>query len=94
MNNTFTLTDHQRDVLATWLREQRTALAKEQLKDPAIAHLVLITDDQQHLPYTGAIGGELTYRFTPTSLGDIVEVVWCGGTKWEQSVDLTEYDLF
>ena len=43
------------------------------------------------VPYAGAIGGRLTYSFTPTGLGTIV-VVKCGLT--DEELDLTEYDLW
>lgn len=38
--------------------------------------------------YSGAIGGRLTYCFTPTSLGTIV-VVEC---ECEDKIDLTDYN--
>lgn len=41
--------------------------------------------------YTGAIGGRLTYSFTPTSLG-IIEKVFDSVTNDE--LDVTEYDLW
>lgn len=39
--------------------------------------------------YTGAIGGEFTYSFTPTNLGTVVKV-----KSWitNEEIDLTEYD--
>ena len=40
--------------------------------------------------YVGAIGGAYTFCFTPTGLGDIVEVKCADGTK----LDLTDYDLW
>jgi hypothetical protein len=36
---------------------------------------------------SGAIGGRLSYQFTPTGLGQVVKVV-CGCGAW---VDLTDY---
>lgn len=36
-----------------------------------------------------AIGGQFTYSFTPTSLGDVVKVK-CGFTG--QEIDLSDYD--
>ncbi len=41
--------------------------------------------------YQGAIGGGLTYHFTPTSLGVVCKVTLSIGT-FEDSIDLTEYD--
>ena len=44
--------------------------------------------------YAGAIGGQFTYEFTPTSVGDIVRVrdnlVECAAGV----LDLTDYDSF
>lgn len=38
-------------------------------------------------PYYGAIGGELTYVFTGTSIGDILKVQMLG-----EELDVTDYD--
>ena len=43
-------------------------------------------------PYMGAIGGGVTYSFTPTSIGMAVNATFGKGTKNEQSLDLTDYD--
>lgn len=40
--------------------------------------------------YVGAIGGAYTFCFTPTGLGDFVEVKCADGT----SLDLTEYEYW
>ena len=40
------------------------------------------------MKYAGAIGGRLTYSFTPTSLGCIVKVKCACGSE----IDLTEYE--
>lgn len=40
--------------------------------------------------YVGAIGGAYTFCFTPTGLGDMIEVKCADGTK----LDLTDYDLW
>lgn len=39
--------------------------------------------------YNGAIGGALTYSFTPTSVGDIVKVY---DSRTKAEYDLTDYD--
>jgi hypothetical protein len=39
--------------------------------------------------YAGTVGGAYTICFTPTGIGDFVEVKCVDGTK----LDLTEYDL-
>ena len=46
-------------------------------------------------PYEGAIGGGLSYRFTPTSIGVITSAVYTIGmdkNKKEWKYDLTDYD--
>lgn len=43
-----------------------------------------------HVPYTGAIGGQFTYSFTPNSLGTIVQVhCYCGK---EPARNVTDFD--
>ena len=49
---------------------------------------VYYDDGTQVAPRAGAIGGTLTYSFTPTTIGTIVKVECaCGG-----NADLTDYD--
>lgn len=40
--------------------------------------------------YGGAIGGSLTYQFTPTNLGTVAKAK-CGHAKCSAEIDLTEY---
>ena len=42
--------------------------------------------------YEGAIGGALTYTFTPTSLGVITKVYYLRGTDEECHIDLSDYE--
>lgn len=42
-------------------------------------------------PYTGMIGGPITYCFTPTSLGIVVSVK---DSVTKSELDLTEYDTW
>lgn len=44
--------------------------------------------------YTGAIGGALTYEFTPTTIGLVTKVTWMRGSKNEDTIDLTDYDIW
>lgn len=44
---------------------------------------------KQREKYVGAIGGQFTFKFTPTGLGVIVVI-----SDAEGSLDLTNYDLW
>lgn len=60
----FTLTVEQLRKISDWMQaENREALRLQQKTDPSLNY-----------PYTGAIGGNLTYHFTPTNLGTVVKV--------------------
>lgn len=87
----FSLDKPQLEKLTTWLNEKEHALGEEQLKGEH-AMWVQRHDDGHLMPYLGAIGGGLTYEFTPTSLGDVVKVTWCKGTSHEATIDLSDYD--
>lgn len=45
------------------------------------------------MPYHGAIGGALSYVFTPTSIGIIIRVKY-DGTHLHEEKDLTDYEMF
>jgi hypothetical protein len=59
--------------IAAWSAEQDKKWAEQQ---------------GQREPYYGAIGGELTYEFTPTSLGVVTKVKHATGVV----LDVTDYD--
>jgi hypothetical protein len=42
-------------------------------------------------PYTGAVGGGLTYEFTPTSIGEVVIAKF---DYVDMKLDITDYDCF
>lgn len=69
----FALTSDENKQASAWLKKQDDAYA--------LAH-------NQDEPYFGAIGGEVTYEFTPTSLGIITKVRHANG----KVLDLTEYE--
>lgn len=75
----FGLNDEQVKKAAKWIEQQENFERKKQGLSSTES------------PYYGAIGGELTYSFTPTSLG-IIEKIKHSGTGSE--IDLTEYDLW
>ena len=45
--------------------------------------------DKHRVAYSGAIGGQFSYKFTPTSLGDIITVI--DGTSGEE-LNVTDFD--
>jgi hypothetical protein len=73
----FTIDSEQRTKIAAWNAEQdRLVLEKQrQAASGDIARQMAVEADQ---PYYGAIGGALTYCFTPTALGDVVKVKHAG----------------
>jgi hypothetical protein len=61
---------------------------KETIKEPNMFHQMGWEDG---VPYQGAIGGGLTYSFTPTSLGTVLKVQYITHSKTYE-LDLTEYE--
>lgn len=85
-NFQLTLEDHKK--IDEWLYGTvYPATLKEQGKDPS--KVMWHTEDEEGrvYPYFGAIGGDLTYSFTPTSIGTIIKVESCG-----HELDLTDYE--
>lgn len=72
-----------------WAIEQDLVALEEQKKskDPML-HQILAFSDYKY-PYYGAIGGSLTYNFTPNSIGMVITVTH-GYTK--AVLDLTDFD--
>lgn len=73
----FTLDEDQKKKIRVWLDEQDAAVRRNQG----------LKDDEP--PYYGAAGGEVTYIFTPTSIGVIARVKHSGTHK---EIDVTPYD--
>jgi len=60
----------------------------EKVKDWIASHDKTHIRAEQRVRYAGAIGGEYTWCFTPTSLGDVCKVKCsCGET-----LDVTDYE--
>ena len=68
----FAITPEQGEKIARWCQDQDAAWPKRTMGQP----------------YFGAIGGSLTYSFTPTSLGVILKVTHANGSE----LDVTEYN--
>lgn len=73
---TFGLTEAQKQMVQDYKASCDEIVAKAQGRD---------------VPYHGAIGGELTFSFTPTGLGDIIKVQYAGDFE---PLDVTGYDLW
>lgn len=85
----FTLTEQQNTTLFEWLeKENNKVIADQKTSPPDVPRDVLEACWEEGNPYGGAIGGALTYSFTPTSIGMVV-VVKNGHTGNE--IDLTDY---
>lgn len=66
-------------------------IAKQKLV-PEYAALAIARDSwEQGYPYGGAIGGGLSYHFTPTSIGLITKITY-GSGEHQHELDLTDYD--
>lgn len=89
----FIVTQEEQQKISEWLDNVvYPPIIEQQLKDPRIAQM-LFPDENGKIkyPYLGAIGGGLTYEFTPTSLGTCFKVRF-GTPGNEQELDLTDYD--
>lgn len=82
----FKIYPEQKEKLALWRAEQDKIVLEGQKKSLPEDEQWLISDGY---PYYGAIGGELTYKFTPTSIGMSLVVIHAGTNA---TLDLTEYD--
>lgn len=71
-----------------WLKtEVYPEIVAQQKLDPQISQFIYQDESGNAVPYFGAIGGDLTYSFTPTSLGTIIKV-----ECFNKQLDLTAYD--
>lgn len=85
---TFTVTPEQQERIDKWLMEViYPPIVAEQRRSFEDPHPMMVSDWDSGYPYQGAIGGGITYEFTPTSIGVIFKVR-CD----EQTLDLTDYE--
>jgi hypothetical protein len=70
----FNLSEAQCNKVNIWRREQDAIVAKQQGKNA---------------PYYGASGGEVTYMFTPTTIGCVMQVKHA---MTESVLDISDYD--
>lgn len=85
----FQLTAEQNQKVNEWLRDViYPPIVAKQKEDPFFSTMIFTGEDGVEYPYTGAIGGGLTYQFSPTSLGMVTKVIWYTG----ETLDVTDYD--
>lgn len=89
----FSITKEQQKQVNTWLDEVAYPAAiknqKDQLSPDSPYRRLYEESWKLGYPYGGAIGGGVTYSFTPTSLGLVIKVS-CSGVK--EQLDITDYD--
>jgi len=84
----FQVTPEEYAKIDKWLRETvYPAILADQKKDPQMAAMHFEDEEGYTYPYFGAIGGDLSFTFTPTSIGTVFKVESCGHT-----LDLTDYE--
>lgn len=85
----FEISNQSSQLIDTWLHTKVYPLILEQQK-ASVEFADLIARDTlgREIPYSGAIGGGLTYSFTPTGLGTIIKVKHSSGAE----LDLTFYE--
>ena len=93
MNDTYevNISPELQERIGNWLRDEvHPPLVEKQLADSKFAKLVFTDEGGRTWPYTGADGGELTFCFTPTSLGTIFIIKHFSGAE----LDLTDYSTW
>ena len=88
---TFTLSDEEEEKVDAWLKEvnlRAVAKQKEEIENPG-EHFLFCWENG--VPYTGTIGGGVTYSFTATGLGYIVTVQ---EAITGEKLDITDYDMW
>jgi hypothetical protein len=71
-----------------WLHaEVYPSILVEQREDPDRAQFIFEDRKGRSIPYFGAIGGEVTFCFSPTGIGTIM-IAKCAGKEF----DLTDYE--
>lgn len=100
METTFTVSPQDEKKITTWLHEvvYPEIVAKQRQDKNIPSHLMFTSNAGVTYPYEGAIGGGLTYEFTPNSIGLHVCVTYpkYGKLKKDEDkyykLDLTDYD--
>ena len=87
----FSITDKQNSKIAQWCDDQNAKAIERQKENPPrnIPMSMLESSWEKGYPYGGAIGGDLTYSFTPTNIGVVVKITH-GLTN--ETLDISDYD--
>lgn len=86
---TFSITNEDAEKITKWLNEiVYPPILEQQMEDPDLREFVGEDDQGRKIPYSGAIGGGLTFEFSPTSMGTVVKVKHYSGPE----LDLTDYE--
>ena len=91
----FTLSEKQEEQFKEFEKKCLGILLQKQIKvhkntDEEKKYKILTID--WTVPYTGSIGGGITFHFTPTSLGTVIKVS-CSYADIEE-IDLTDYEAW
>ena len=89
-NMQFSVDKEQMVKINKWKAELDKNTIAKQKETMSAADFSLLTQDGKY-PYSGAIGGDLTYSFTNTSLGTVVTVK--DGFTGEE-LNVTDYDMW
>lgn len=86
----FSLSEKQAAQLSVWTAKQNAqAVAAQKQNPPDVPRAILESSWEDGYPYGGAIGGSLTFSFTPTSLGVAVKVT---DAHTGEAIDLSDYE--
>lgn len=85
-NINYILSDKEEKKLNEFIKEKNDALIDKQRKTMEPEEFKFLTGNGEY-PYTGAIGGGVTYHITPNSIGCGIAVTYLG-----EYLDLTDYE--
>lgn len=90
----FSLDREQALKVDAWLKNEiYPQVIARQEQHPELKDKIFTDERGVRHPYLGAIGGGITYQFTPTSLGTVTKVIWDDGVLKEE-LDVSDYDMW
>lgn len=89
----FSLDKNQIARLEAWMQEKNEqAVAAQRANPPSGVPIDLLESFwEEGYPYGGAIGGNYTFSFTPTSIGVVVTVT---DSHTRETIDISDYELW